>query len=153
MNTIIDQDKVNSSPSKTWPFLVYWMIILPILVALEYLNPIGIDLKLVVYLVGGCCIAYMGGEYVNDFIKNKSMDAGIGNIENIERHKLLVSIWILYSALALAASYIFKVDLKVTNDILTFAASLTVAYVSGNKANKSAVTVGPTKSISTTDSH
>lgn len=139
------QERINSSPSKTWPFLLYWMAILPMIIALEYFNPIGIDLKMLVYLVGGCCIAYMGGEYANDFIKNKSLIDGVGKIDNIDRHRNLIAIWILYSALSLAASYKFDLDLGVTSEITTFAAFLSLAYISGNKVNKSAVTIGINK--------
>jgi hypothetical protein len=139
-DVLIARDKIKNSPSKTWPFLIFWVLIMPVSIVVETMFNKGLDLQSIILITAGCSFAYMGFEYVSEFIKNKSLDSsGIAKIDNIERYKFIIIIWITYTILSLIGSYFWLINIEITNKIAIFTGSLTAEYISGNKITKSAI--------------
>lgn len=131
------QKNIETSKSKTLPVLIYWLVILPILIALEYTaRKSGVDLSVIIYIAGGATFAYMGIEYGENFIKSKGKPTGIGGIPNINRYKTLVYVWLLYMALSLIAVYILGVHDIPYMEVVYIAGALSIEYIVGNKSNK-----------------
>jgi hypothetical protein len=136
------QRKINSTPSQTIPILVIWLVyLLAIIVWRMFLvknenTGTEFELKTLVWVAGGATFAYMLGGHVTDFIRNKSLPSGIGEIKDINRYKLLVYFWIFISFVASIAYFKFNVLAIPHSDILTISGFISIEYIAGNRSNK-----------------
>lgn len=145
--SLTEQKKVNKSRSKTIPNVIFWMVYLLACVALKIIFGKSInDLQYMTIIAGGVCFAYMGIEYVDSFIKNKTLPKGNGMVKNIDRYRGIVYAWCVMSVIFNACYYIFDVADLPHNEVMAIAGILSIEFVSGNKANAVAVSTGPVES-------
>jgi hypothetical protein len=137
------QKKLNSTKSNTIPTLVIWLFYLVAVIVwrviLKVRNVPGgdeFDLQALVWIAGGATFAYMLGGHVTDIIRNKSLPAGIGEIKDINRYKVLIFFWIGVTLIATIAYFGFGVTSLPHSDILVISGALSVEYIAGNRANK-----------------
>jgi hypothetical protein len=136
------QNHINNSPSQTIPILVIWLVYLAAIIVWRIIlakttnTGSEFDLKTLVWVAGGATFAYMLGGHVTDFIRNKSLPSGIGEIKDISRYKLLVYFWIGVSLVASVAYLQFNVLAIPHSDILTISGFISVEYIAGNRSNK-----------------
>jgi hypothetical protein len=141
------QKKINSTPSQTIPTLLIWLaylaavLIWRIIAAKSANNGEDFDLKYLVWVAGGATFAYMLGGHATDFIRNKALPSGIGEVNDIARYKALVYFWIAISLIGTVAYMKFNVLSIPHTDILTIAGFISVEYIAGNRANKIATQV------------
>ncbi|MBO4735683.1 MAG: hypothetical protein J5614_04735, partial [Paludibacteraceae bacterium] len=142
--SLTEQKKVNRSPSKTIPNVIFWLVYFLACIALKIIFKKSInDLQYMTIIAGGVCFAYMGIEYVDSFIKNKTLPKGNGMVKNIDRYRALVYTWCIISVILNACYYIFDVADLPHNEVMAIAGILSIEFVSGNKANAVAVSTGP----------
>ena len=126
----------------TWPFLVLWMILLPASIVSNILLGTSVDLQLMTKIVGIGSLVYMGLEYSIDFLKNKELPKGQGSVENMNRNKWVVSIWIGYAFITVILNSVLASedgkDLINNEDLSTvilWAGTITIEFLAGNKGN------------------
>ncbi len=142
--SLTEQKKVNKSKSKTIPNVIFWLVYFLACVALKIIFGKCInDLQYMVIIAGGVCFAYMGLEYIDTFIKNRTLPKGNGMVKNIDRYRALVYTWCVMSVILNACYYIFGVEDLPHNEVMAIAGILSIEFVSGNKANAVAVSTGP----------
>lgn len=140
MITEDEQKQINGSKSKTFPFIMMWLLAYPIIYVLELKFKLGIKVSYFLYIAAGVCFAYMCGEFTADIFRNMVEPGRTGKIENIEHHRGIVAIWILYAFLASAYSYVFKIVAPdEANQTIMFAGMLTMEYIAGTKSNKAVI--------------
>lgn len=132
---------IHKTWSKTLMVVIWWTVLLPVVVALQYCFNTEEDLVMFVYYAAGMTLAYMGYEYASDFIKNRSLPSGLGSIENINRYQTFIWIWNAYAAAAIVAHFVLGMATVPWIEIVMAAGALSLAYVSGNKVNKIATTM------------
>jgi hypothetical protein len=137
-----EQKRVNNTPSQTIPVLIIWLVYLSavivwrIILAKTSNTGLEFDLKTLVWVAGGATFAYMLGGHVTDFIRNKALPSGIGEIKDISRYKALIYFWIIISIIATVAYMQFNVLSIPHTDILTISGFVSVEYIAGNRSNK-----------------
>jgi hypothetical protein len=87
---------------------------------------------------------YLGIEYSNAIFMNTKQPAGVGEVANLGLYKTLAYIWLAYYLLAVAISAFVKIVPPMPlNELATFAGTVMLAYVAGQKGSKLSVNIGP----------
>ena len=140
--------------SSTLSFLYVWLLMLPVMVLVQTfvstLPPTApgyglvLPLALFVQFTGLGSLAYLGLEYTSQFIENRKLPSGSGEVKNLKRYQLLSSVWMAYLLLAILTSLFVRIvpPLPLT-ELTTYAGIIMVAYVGGQKSAKLSVTLGP----------
>ncbi len=141
-----DFDKIKKSKSKTFPVLIYWMILfLGITVVCSLKGIEAIDLQLLCWLTGAVCFSYMGLEYASAFMKNKKLPEGNHALPEIGKYRLIVDYWLIMNLVVVSLYAYTQLSSIPVTDCISIAGFLSTEYIVGNKANKIGGNMKPTE--------
>ena len=97
----------------------------------------------IVTFAGLGSFSYLGIEYASQIFQNSKMPAGHGTVASLTLYKTLAYIWLSYYLLAVAvAAFIKMVPPLPLTELATFAGTVMLSYVAGQKGSKLSVNMG-----------
>jgi hypothetical protein len=100
---------------------------------------------IVVTFAGMGTFSYLGLEYTTQIFQNTKQPAGVGEVTNLALYKTMAYIWLSFYLIAVAVSTFVKITPPFPlTELATFAGTVMLAYVAGQKGSKLSVNMGST---------